>query len=269
MQNWLKEAEIYLKLRNYSSKSIQAYLSALKFFFLFRQGEVTFDLESIRQFLLYKKDAGASPQTLNLYLQTIKFYYCRIEKPAIRFDLKSAKRSQKLPVILSRDEISSIIAVIGNLKHRLMVSLAYGAGLRVSEVVKLRVADLDLAGLSLHLKEAKGGKDRLTVIPEKLLTELSVQMAGKAKDDFVFSSERGGRLSTRTAQKVFTNALARAGILKAATFHSLRHSFATHLLENGVDTRFVQELLGHQNIRTTQRYTQVTSPMLKKIKSPL
>jgi site-specific recombinase XerD len=102
-----------------------------------------------------------------------------------------------------------------------------------------------------------------------VIGDLSNLVAGKAGNDFVFASERGGKLTTRTAQKIFEHAFARAGIKKDATFHSLRHSFATHLLENGVDVRYVQELLGHQNIRTTQLYTQVTNPKLKSIKSPL
>jgi len=269
MQKWLDEAEIYLKLRNFSPKTIKAYVSALRIFFNFRNGDTSFDLESVRRFLLMKVEAGASPQTVNLYLHAIKFFYRDIAKNPAKIDLKFAKRSLKLPVVLSRAEILRIIEVIANVKHKLMISLAYGAGLRVSEVVKLRVLDIDFAGLSLHLKDAKGGKDRITVFPEKLVADIQNLVAGKEKNDFVFSSERGGRLTTRTAQKIFESALGKANILKDASFHSLRHSFATHLLENGTDTRFVQELLGHQSIRTTQRYTQVTNPMLKNIKSPL
>ena len=146
--------------------------------------------------------------------------------------------------------------------------MVYGAGLRVSEVIDLRVKDIDFEELTLHIKQAKGKKDRITVFPEKLKASIQNSITGKDRDDFVFSSERGGKLTTRTAQKVFGNSLGKAGIKKEATFHSLRHSFATHLLENGVDIRYVQELLGHQNIRTTQRYTQVTNPKLKNIKSP-
>jgi integrase/recombinase XerD len=269
MQKWLDEAGIYLKLRNFSPRTIKAYVSALKFFFGFQNGDISFNLESVRRFLLMKVDAGASPQTVNLYLQAIKFFYRDIAKNPVQIDLKFAKRSLKLPVVLSRGEVLRIIDVIGNLKHKILISLAYGAGLRVSEVVKLKVKDVDFGGLSLHLKDAKGGKDRITVFPEKLLGDIQNLVAGKDGSDFVFSSERGGRLTTRTAQKVFENSLKKAEIQKDATFHSLRHSFATHLLENGVDVRFVQVLLGHQNIRTTQIYTQVTNPMLKSIKSPL
>ena len=128
---------------------------------------------------------------------------------------------------------------------------------------------LNLEELTIHLKNAKGKKDRITIFPEKIKKELRVLVMSKNPDDYVFISERGGKLSERTLQKIFEKALKRAGIKKDATFHSLRHSFATHLLENGVDVRYVQELLGHQSIRTTQIYTKVTNPSIKNIKSPL
>jgi len=147
--------------------------------------------------------------------------------------------------------------------------LSYGAGLRISEVVNLKVKDINLEELTIHLKNAKGKKDRITIFPEKIKNDLQNLITSKNLNDYLFESERGGKLTERTAQKIFEKALQQSGIKKEATFHSLRHSFATHLLENGVDVRYVQELLGHQNIRTTQRYTQVTNPKLKNIKSPL
>jgi site-specific recombinase XerD len=123
--------------------------------------------------------------------------------------------------------------------------------------------------LTLHIKQAKGSKDRISILPEKLREQLGELMIGKDSEEYVFESERGGCLTTRTAQIVFAKTLKSVGIKKNATFHSLRHSFATHLLENGVDIRHVQKLLGHANIRTTQLYTKVTNPQLKNIRSPL
>jgi site-specific recombinase XerD len=190
-------------------------------------------------------------------------------KATPRVEIRSAKKNRYLPVVLSRAEIEALLNVTANNKHRLLLALAYGAGLRVSEVVALRVQDIDLNELTIHIKQAKGNKDRISVCPIKLVVAIREQVAGRNGSDFVFMSEQGGGLTTRTAQKVFENALKKSGVCKPATFHSLRHSFATHLLENGVDTRYVQELLGHQNIRTTQLYTQVTNPSLKNIKSPL
>lgn len=150
-----------------------------------------------------------------------------------------------------------------------MISLGYACGLRVSEVANIKVADLDIDELVVHIKGAKGKKDRISVLPEKLQDALRNIIAGKNGDEFVFVSNRGGKLTTASLQKTFRQSLAKAKVNKPATFHSLRHSFATHLLENGTDVRYVQELLGHSNIRTTQIYTQVTNPKLKNIKSPL
>ena len=135
--------------------------------------------------------------------------------------------------------------------------------------LNLKIRDLNLKELTIHLKAAKGKKDRLTVVPEKIAPELDNFMRGKRNNDYVFASDRGGRLTEASAQKIFYTALKKAKIKKQASFHSLRHSFATHLLENGVDVRYVQELLGHQNIRTTQIYTHLTNLALKNIKSPL
>ena len=169
---------------------------------------------------------------------------------------------------MSREEIEKIIKATDNAKYKLMISLVYACGLRVSEVINLRVADLDINELVVHIKGAKGKKDRISILPERLQNDLRNIIAGKDASDFVFSSNRGGKLTSTSLQKMFRKSLAKAQIKKPATFHSLRHSFATHLLENGTDVRYVQELLGHANIRTTQIYTQVTNPKLKNIKSP-
>ena len=186
-----------------------------------------------------------------------------------KIDLKFAKRSKKLPVVLSHAEIEKIIEATDNTKYRLMISLGYACGLRVSEVINLKVSNLDIEELVVHIKNAKGKKDRISVLPEKLQNDLRNIIAGKNANDYVFGSNRGGKLTTTSLQKMFRKSIAKTKVKKPATFHSLRHSFATHLLENGIDVRYVQELLGHSNIRTTQIYTQVTNPKLKNIKSPL
>ncbi|MFA5051992.1 MAG: site-specific tyrosine recombinase/integron integrase [Patescibacteria group bacterium] len=270
MQEILGKVEQELRIRNYSQKTIRAYVACLREYFGYKKNNLEWlDVGDIRSFLLEKQSRSYSPQTVNLFLNAIKFFYRAIAKARAPIDIRFAKRPSRLPVILSREEITRLIDSISNVKHCLLISLAYGAGLRVSEVVSLRVRDLDFAEHTIHLKGAKGNKDRITVLPNKLTDGLRQMTAGKGMDDEVFSSERGGTLSSRTAQKIFEHALARAKIQKAATFHSLRHSFATHLLENGTDVRYVQELLGHGNIRTTQIYTHVTNPALKNIQSPL
>lgn len=270
MQNWLTTTENELNLRNYSPKTRKAYINCLKDYFSFKGNNLAHqDVDSVKKFLLLKQSKAYAPQTVNLYLNAIKFFYRNVVKTPQKIDLKFAKRSKKLPIVLSRKEIRAIFNNIKNAKHKLLVALSYGAGLRVSEVINLRVKDVDLDELTIHLKKTKGRRDRITVIPAKLEGDIRNLIAGKNANDFVFESERGGKLTERTAQAVFRKALKKTGIKKAATFHSLRHSFATHLLENGTDVRYVQELLGHANIRTTQVYTKVTNPNLKNIKSPL
>jgi len=270
MQQWLERVKIELKIRNYSPKTISAYLSCLEDYFSYKRVNLDkLDQDNIREYLLLKQAKEYSSQTINVYLNAIKYFYHDIIKSSEPFNIRFAKRNKSLPVVLSRQEIQDLLAKVKNTKHLLLLSLAYGAGLRVSEVINLKVRDLNLEELTIHFKEANGKKDRITLVPEKLVNDLKNLIGGRSGDDYVFASERGGKLTERTAQMVFEKALKLSGIKKEATFHSLRHSFATHLLENGIDIRYVQELLGHANIRTTQIYTHVTSPALKNIKSPL
>lgn len=280
MQIIIDKAEREMRIRNFSAATIKAYKLCIIDFISFCKNTnigVSQTLisarnlpeEIIKQYLLAKQLRGLAGETINLHLCAIKFLFYGVLKSKIKINIKFARRVKRLPVVLSKQEILKIIASIKNRKHRLMVALTYGAGLRVSEVVSLKIQDLDLQNLTIHLKNAKGRKDRITIFSERLRQGLENFMMGKTQNDFVFESERGGRLTTRTAQIIFERALKNAEIKKSATFHSLRHSFATHLIENGTGMRYVQELLGHSNIRTTMRYTHVTNPALKKIKSPL
>jgi len=270
MQKELIRTERELKIRSYSPKTIKSYLYGMREYFAFKKTNLEIvDVENIKDFLLRCEQKGISAQSRNLYLSAIKFYYRNVVNNSHKIEIQSAKKSKRLPVFLSRSEVKIILEAPKNLKHKLLLSLTYGAGLRVSEVIAIKVQDLDFEELTVHVKLAKGQKDRISVIPKVLVSDLKNLVAGKSKNDLVFASERGGKLTTRTAQKVFENALRNSKIKKDATFHSLRHSFATHLLESGTDVRYVQELLGHQNIRTTQIYTHVTNPKLKNIKSPL
>lgn len=270
MENILDKTERVLKLRNYSPKTSKAYLLYIREYIKFSKNAGIKDRQkAIEEFLLDKHERKQSPQTINLALNAVKFLYAEVMKDPQRIDLKFAKRSKKLPVVLSHSEIERIIEATDNPKYRLMIALGYGCGLRVSEVVALRISDLDIDELVVHIKDAKGKKDRMSVLPEKLQNDLRNLIAGKRAGDFVFASNRGGKLTTTSLQKMFRQSLTKSGVSKPATFHSLRHSFATHLLENGTDVRYVQELLGHSNVRTTQIYTQVTNPKLKNIRSPL
>lgn len=270
MEDILHKTERVLELRNYSPKTRKAYLLYIKEYIKFsKKAGIADKRKAVEEFLLDKHKRKQSPQTINLALYAVKFLYADVLKDPQRLDLKFAKRSKKLPIVLSHGEIERIIDVTDNQKYKLMISLGYACGLRVSEVVGLKVSDLDIDELVVHLKGAKGGKDRISILPEKLQNDLRNVVSGRKANDFVFASNRGGKLTTTSLQKMFRKSLSKAKINKPATFHSLRHSFATHLLENGTDVRYVQELLGHSNIRTTQIYTQVTNPKLKNIRSPL
>jgi integrase/recombinase XerD len=270
MQNILDKTEQILKIRNYSSKTRKSYLLYIKQYIIFsKENKIKNKQEAIEKFLLEKYKKRQSPQTINLALNAIKYFYKEVLKNPQKIELKFAKKSKKLPVVLSRREIKAIIESTKNEKYRLMISLAYSCGLRVSEVVNLKVKDLAIDELVINIRSGKGKKDRVSILSEKLVNSLKNLIAGKSSDRFVFESNRGGGILTASLQKMFRKSLKLTKIKKQATFHSLRHSFATHLLENGVDIRYIQELLGHSNIRTTQIYTKVTNPSLKNIKSPL
>lgn len=258
-----------LKLRNYSYRTIQAYTDQVWVYFLYcgMDWEKT-DKWRIEDFVLKRQKDGLSPQTINLGVQALQFFYRHVQNQYFE-KFKALKKRQKLPVVLSKNEIFEILGKIDNEKHKAILALSYGAGLRVSEVLKLRISDLDFNEGILKIRDGKGGKDRLSLLPDSLSVDLKEMCAGRGENRYLFESMRTGKLTTRTAQKVFKVALGKSGVKKKATFHSLRHSFATHLLENGVDLRCIQELLGHSNIRTTERYTHVSKMLIQRIKSPL
>jgi len=259
-----------MQLRGYSPRTWQAYIPCLYEYFEAVPGaDHSFDEDRVREYLFSLREKDLAPNTLNLHLAAIKFYARHILKYYRKINIQFSKRPQRLPVVLSRIDVAELLGVTHNQKHQLLLSLAYGAGLRLSEVRNLKVKDLDFGDEILTVRQAKGKKDRITLIPRKIAGDLGVFVELKQANDHVFESERGGMLSARSVQKIFTSSKQKAGITKDATFHSLRHSFATHLLEDGTDVRYVQELLGHSNIRTTQIYTHVMKTSLKKIKSPL
>lgn len=270
MEKELEKLIRELKIRNYSSKTIKNYFACLKKYFLFKKHQLrTPDQENVKNFLLRLEKEGKLPQTRNLYLNAIKFYYNNICELGNSINIKFSKKNQRLPIVLSKKEIKLILKSVTNHKHKVLLSLTYGAGLRLSEIINLKAEDVDFDRNIINIRNGKGGKDRITILPGRLIGKLKNMVSLKKNGDLVFESERGGKLSSRTPQKIFERYLKISGVKKKATFHSLRHSFATHLLENGTDIRYVQELLGHSNIRTTQIYTHVTNMVLKNIKSPL
>lgn len=260
-----------LVIRGLSPRTIKSYLMHNERFLAFTgKSARSVTTEDIREYLTYLRVRGNYSNTsLNQAISALKFYYQDVLRRRVFVTLRRPKRERSLPVVFTRSEVVRVIESMSNPKHQLLLALAYSAGLRVSEVVSLRVQDIDMEGLTIHIKAAKGARDRVTVFAAKILPDLRAFVRDKRPREFVFTRYDGKKIAIRTAQKVFEYALAHSGIMKPATFHSLRHSFATHLLENGFDLRYVQELLGHQSVKTTQRYTHVTSLRLKNIQSPL
>ncbi len=263
--NHLREALI---LRGYSGKTIKVYVSATMAFIKWCKGDL--DANMVKPYLLHLKKQGKAVQTINLHLNALKFFFQEVLGDKSAWNIKTLKKIKKLPVILSRKEIEQIIDSTNSKKHRLSLALCYGAGLRVSELIALKVKDLDFERGTVFIRHGKGAKDRLTLLPKRLEDELYLWIKAKDKNtgDYLFESRRGGCLTTRCIQKVFKKACERAGISKDVGIHALRHSFATHLIENGVNLRHVQFLLGHQSILTTQRYTQVSMDSFNFMESP-
>ena len=279
MQNRFRECMI---LRRYSAKTIKAYSDALVRAHGWFQKNMNMPIDRInsgnaRDYFMYLMERKkASVSAIRMYRFAIHLYFTEILKKSIDMSyLDGMKTKRKLPEILTRDEVARIIGTMRNIKHRTIIALIYASGLRLSECINLRVRDIDMAELTIHVKNGKGGKDRITVFSASLRDGLTYCMTDKRPGDFVFTSafenvEHGtSRLSARTVQSILERAAAAAGIIKHVTPHLLRHAFATHLLENGVSIRYIQSLLGHRNIATTTIYTSVARPSVKGIKSPL
>ena len=268
----LEDLRKELVARKYSYKSIKSYLRYNKEFLDFvKVTEAGINNDHIKDYLVYlAEEKQAATATLNSAINALKFYYGQVLKHSFIYDLKRPKKDKKLPTILSKNEVSELIAAIDNLKHKTLLVLVYSSGLRVSEVVDLKIDCIDRQRNLIHIKAAKGRKDRYTLF-SKTANELIEKYCQKYKPDlWLFpSTDTDKHISIRTAQAIIEHAKDKAGIKKQVSIHSLRHSFATHLLENGTDLRYIQELLGHQSSKTTEIYTHVSKKSLGTIVSPL
>ncbi len=269
-QEYLVRLERELKLRNYSKNTVDIYTWCIKYFLKWCS-KVPEDLSrnEIINFILLLQEKNKAPKTVNLYKFVIIFFYNEVLNIDKKIDIKLSKKARKLPVILSKNDVLKLIDNTNNIKHKFVLKIAYWAWLRVSEVNTLKVWDFDYDNLTIHIKWAKWNKDRITIFPESLKDEIIRRSAWKNWSDLLIESNRWWKIAIRSIQNIFNKALKKSWIKKDVSFHSLRHSFATHLLENWVDIRYIQELLWHSNIRTTQIYTKVMNPKLNNIKSPL
>ena len=268
-QEYLLKVERELKYRNYSSRTIDVYKTCIKYFLeKINKNPEILNRDEIIDFILNLQKENKAPKTINLYKEAIKFFYKEVLKIEKEINIKLSREAKKLPVILTNNEIKLIIENIKNEKHKFIISLSYSSWLRVSDVINLKVWDFDLENLTIHIKWWKWEKDRITIFSDKLKKDIIKLIWLKSGKDYLIESERWWKLTTRTLQKIFNDTLKKSWIKKNATFHSLRHSFATHLLENWTDIRYIQELLWHASIKTTQIYTKVMNTNIKNIKSP-
>ena len=216
--------------------------------------------QEIEQYLLMRvRDDRISESYQNLLINAIKFYYEKVlGRDRAVYEIARPRRREPLPKVLSRDEVKRMLASTTNTKHRCMLMLLYGGGLRLSEVLALLPSDLDSNRMTIAIRRSKGKKDRVVPLPGVLLTPLREYFREHRPLTFLFEGQTvGERYSARSLQQVVKQAAARAGIQRPVTAHMLRHSYATHLLEGGTDIRYIQEVLGHASIKTTERYTHV------------
>jgi integrase/recombinase XerD len=267
----LRKLETELKLRGFSKQTSKMYLFYnTKFLDYIKSSPEDVTDDDIKEFLAYKmSDHSLSNASIALIKASLKFFYTEMLGKNLSL-IKTPKASKKLPVVLSRKEIRNLLDNTGNLKHKLLIELLYSTGLRLSECINLKYSDLDLNEGIGWVRMGKGSKDRIFIVSEMFKKDLLRYMEknGSEKKGYIFTVN-GRKMSPRGIQHAIKVSAERAGIEKPVHVHTLRHSFATHLLENGVDIRKIQKLLGHSNLQTTQIYTQVSSEEIKKIKSPL
>ena len=259
-----------MKLRKFSQKTIKSYLHYITEILNFaRKNPKEINNEDVRNYLEKLCDNGLSSSTLNTAYSALKFYFEKILYRKFFLNIPRAKKDKKLPVVLAKKEILDIISACENIKHKLIIQVLYCSGLRVSEVISLKITDVDFNRKIIHLKGAKGAKDRITIISETVLKNIEKYLAEFRPEEYLFESNRGGKLTTRTIQAIVSQNTKKAGLIKPVSPHSFRHSFATHLLESGLDIRYIQALLGHARLETTQIYTKVAVTQFDKIKDLL
>jgi len=261
-----------LRLKNYSENTLKNYVSWFRVFLKYfpeRKPSSITKIEIMDFLINYREHEKWSSTIQNQLINSIKFFYEKLlGQPREMYDLPRAKKPYLLPSVFSEKEIFAIINAITNIKHKSMISVAYAGGLRVSEVVNLKLLDIDSSRMVITLRQAKGKKDRQVMLSEKLLEILEEYYILFKPKTWVFEGHDGSQYSARSVQEVFKKAKENAGVLKKGSIHALRHSFATHLLESGIDILSIKELLGHASLRTTMNYTHVSKKHLDKIKSP-
>ncbi len=261
-----------LEIENYSPQTIKSYSSALKRFLTYLQTLPASKItgQDIQNYLFFcKTERKYSFSAMIQTISAIRYLYTKILHKPIPEELNlKLRKPESLPVVLSKTEIVKLITATANLKHKAMLFLIYSAGLRLGELLNLKLSDIDSNSMRIHIVRAKGKKDRYVMLSGKALELLRDYYKLYKPETWVFEGQSGGKYSPKSVQSVLAASIKKAGIRKKATVHTLRHSFATHLLDDGTDIRYIQELLGHVRLETTQIYTHVSSYSINKIKSP-
>lgn len=262
-----------LKLRQYSRSTIKTYTSMFRMFMEYFDSRPIHDItkEEIRDYLIYLvEERKISQSHQNQSINAIKFYYEKVlGQPVMKYYIQRPRKEKKLPAVCSVEEVALILQGTKNIKHKCILYMIYSAGLRLSEVVNLKPQDIDSDRMTLHIRNAKGKKDRMSLLSEKALLLLRQYYLEYKPKKWLFEGQFGDQYSTRSVQNILQDALRKTTIHKKVTVHTLRHSFATHLLETGVDIRYIQNFLGHASTKTTEIYTHITKKGIENIKSPL
>ncbi len=269
-EEFLEKLKVELKISKNSDHTLRNYYNANRDFLEFTNKKPEqISEEDLKKFIVTRFDKSSSSSVI-VFLSAIKYAFSNILKKDITFNLKRPKKEKRIPSVLTREEVKKLLNSILNKKSKLMISLLYACGLRVSELVNLKVSHFDFDNKLGNIRQGKGKKDRIFNIPDYLFKQLfkTAQEQKELKQEYLFAGING-HLSTRNIQKIVQKAAKKAGIQKEVHPHTLRHSFATHLLENKIDIRYIQTLLGHADLSTTQIYTHVSTEEIKKIKSPI
>jgi site-specific recombinase XerD len=275
IENLLADFERKLVLQRYSKNSILNYKSAVKNFLQVAARKFNnpdeLGVAEIEKYVFWKIDKHAvSHSYQRMIVASIDKFYNLVV--GVKLNLKHLYPSRKthtLPKYLNLSEVKRMIELTTNQKHRCIIKLLYGCGLRLSELLNLKITDIDSGNMVVHIRNSKGNKDRVVMLSNQLLQDLREYFSEYKPKEYLIEGQGGGLYSEKSVQNVVKDAAARAGIKKQVTPHILRHSFATHLLENGTDIRYIQQLLGHSSIKTTEIYTHITDISKSKIKSPL
>ncbi len=260
-----------MELRGYSNATVRSYTETLILISKhYKQSPDLLSTQQIRDYLSLLVEKNRSQSYVNQFISALKILneqVLRKEWDAIA--VPRMKRPLKLPVVLSQQEVIAIFDATRNIRHKTILMITYSAGLRMSETINLRVEDIDSGRMQLRIRQAKGAKDRYGILSQVVLEQLRFYFKTYKPKDWLFASQQSEKISDKMVQHIFKAAIKKAGIIKKVSLHSLRHSFATHMMEQGVSLPIIQQLLGHKSLKTTSIYLHVQQYTLDKIKSPL